>query len=936
MGNITEGTPISYCNGEQVQTNYTIKDSEIHFNVSDYNSTQQLIIDPVLVWATYYANAIVQSEADDIYTMQTDGSNVWLAGFTFSSSFPTYNPGGGAYFQGIAPGYGKIIILKFTVNGILRWATYYGGTVGYDWATSIYSDKHDVWVTGYASSANFPTLNPGGGAYYQGILAGGENAFILQFDTAGARKWATYYGGSKIDEGYSINSDGKNVWITGYTESPNFPTLNPGGGAYFQSALGGGSQNAFILQFNAAGVQKWGTYYGGNGNYDVGYSINSDGSNVWITGVTPSTNFPTYNPGGGTYFQGTIGGLQNAFILRFDTKGVRKWATYYGGNDSTYGDIGYFINSDGKNVWLTGKTGSSNFPTLNPGNGAYFQGKLTADYQGNVFILQFDTMGIRKWATYYGGNANNNNTYGETGYTIQSDGKNVWVCGATVSKDFPTLSSGCGYNQDNIGGVQSQDVFILQFNTSGMRKWATYYGIGQENDGSCAWSDGTNLFVAGDAYDGNLSSKFPVVNPGGGAYCDSTNLFYQNELAFIGKFTIENGFSVDSPVVTICRGDSASLYVSGAVSYKWSPSMGLSATNIPNPVASPTITTTYTITATDTGACAGTFIDSVKVIVDTMSFKALFLTHDTTVCKGSDATLNAKGGYNYNWSNGPTSSSISLTNISATQTYTVNIQNQVCKEDTNLKVTVTIIPLPKINLSGSTKICQGDSTHLNVSGGSSYKWSNGFTGSTYNGIIDSITRLTITAYNSFGCSHDTSITIPPDIPILSACCNTIIVAGNDTTLVAKGNTTKPYQWSPQVTCLNPPLCDSVKASPTVTTTYTVTLTDSAGCQAERVITIVVEIPCIDFIVPNVFTPDYTGPLGLNSVFYIKTSGLNSWSIVIYDRWGKEMYNSINPAQYWNGNTESGSKAPDGVYYYIINAVCRGTNYKKDGFVQLIR
>jgi len=49
-----------------------------------------------------------------------------------------------------------------------------------------------------------------------------------------------------------------------------------------------------------------------------------------------------------------------------------------------------------------------------------------------------------------------------------------------------------------------------------------------------------------------------------------------------------------------------------------------------------------------------------------------------------------------------------------------------------------------------------------------------------------------------------------------------------------------------------------------------------------------------------------------------------------------MYSSINLEQYWDGNTESGSKAPDGVYYYIINATCEGNTYKKDGFVQLIR
>jgi gliding motility-associated-like protein len=109
-----------------------------------------------------------------------------------------------------------------------------------------------------------------------------------------------------------------------------------------------------------------------------------------------------------------------------------------------------------------------------------------------------------------------------------------------------------------------------------------------------------------------------------------------------------------------------------------------------------------------------------------------------------------------------------------------------------------------------------------------------------------------------------------------------------------------------------------------------------GCQTETVITIIVEEPCTNFTVPNVFTPNNAGPYGENNVFYIKTEYLSAWSIVIFDRWGKEIYKSSNPQQYWDGKTEGGGEAPSGVYYYIINATCQGTTYKKDGFVQLIR
>jgi len=1019
MGNITEGNPVSYCNGEQVQTTYVVKDSEIHFNVGDYNSTQTLIIDPILVWATYYEALRSLSATDAISSMNEDGTNVWITGQTTYPNFPTLNPGNGAYFQGTLTNInGTAFILKFNIAGVLKWATYYGGNEG-DAGNSINSDGKNVWVTGYTQSPNFPTLNPGGGAYFQSVLGTkylgvGSNAFILQFDTAGVRKWATYYGGSSYDTltgtyggdvGYSINSDGKNVWVTGSTGSSNFPTANPGGSTFSQSTLKGPT-NVFILQFNTGGRLIWATYYGGDDG-DYGFSIQSDGNNVWVTGQTGSTNFPTFNPGGGAYFQNPHPG--GAFILQFNTAGVRKWATCYAGSK---GSVGYSIQSDGTNVWVTGWTYSTDFPVYNPGGGTYFQGTNAATYinAGNAFILKFNTAGVCKWATYYGGSGGRT-YYGDVGNSIQSNGNNVWVSGWTCSADFPLLNSGCGFYQDTLGrnsdSTPSRDVFILQFDTSGIRKWATYCGTDIITPGSneaftSIWSDKTNLFVLGSA----RYAGYPLVNPGDGAYYLNTSIGFFSQTPYIGKFIIAENISVSSAVNSICKGDSIMLSASGAMAYSWNPVTGLSNTHIANPYAKPGTTTTYTVIGFDTGACVKTYIDSVKVIVDTIG-KILLSPHDTSICPGSSVTLDANGGTNYTWSTGATTSSIPIIDASATKTYSVTISDGACIRGTS--VTVTVVPL-KVRLSGNKIVCIGDTVQLTVSGGTSYQWSNGNTSNTYYTgpiLADSIitveaynslgcshdtsvtvsavprpvpiisgllkvcigepdtltasggtsylwnngnitkssyiasvkhdTTITVTAYNSAACYHDTSITIIPNVPILNACCNSTIVMGNDTTLVAKGNTAYPYQWSPQVTCLNPPLCDSVKVSPAVTTTYTIIMTDSMGCEIERTLTINVELPCTDLTIPNVFTPDYAGSMGLNNVFYFQTSPLISlWSIIIYNRWGKEMFHSTNPTQYWDGNTESGGKAPDGVYYYIISASCQGKSYKKDGFLQLIR
>ncbi|HXP52430.1 MAG TPA: hypothetical protein VN922_20925, partial [Bacteroidia bacterium] len=347
--------------------------------------------------------------------------------------------------------------LQFTTTGVRKWATYYGGSREC-YGTSIFSDGKDVWVTGYAFAVDFPTFNPGGGAFYQGSLEelcrfGYGNAFILKFTTSGICEWSTYYGNCD-DWGASIYSNGTNVWIAGNTSSINFPTQDPGGGAYFQGTPGSSTNNGdyiFILQFDTACVRKWATYYGdGGGGGDQANCIQSDGTSVWVTGYTESKNFPTFNPGNGAYYQDTLAATfysSNAFILQFSNTGVRKWATYYGGSGSKFGgnsDEGLSIYSDSINVWVSGITGSTNFPTLNPGNGAYFQDSIGGTVvRRNSFILQFSTNGVRKWATYYGG-AGNVNGAGDFANSINSDRKNVWVCGWAGSLNLPLLDPGGG------------------------------------------------------------------------------------------------------------------------------------------------------------------------------------------------------------------------------------------------------------------------------------------------------------------------------------------------------------------------------------------------------------------------------------------------------------------------------------------------------------
>jgi hypothetical protein len=316
----------------------------------------------------------------------------------------------------------------------LVWSTYYGRS-GYAQATSISTDANgNVFVVGRTNSTNFPTLNPGGDAYYQPNNAGGWDAFILKFNNDGNRLWATYYGGSGDDEARSISTDvNGNVFVVGRTNSTDFPTYNPGGGAYYQPNNAGG-WDAFILKFNNDGNRLWATYYGGSGD-DEATSISTDANgNVFVVGYTESTDFPTLNPGGGAYYQGTCGGCStyyDAFILKFNNSGVRLWATYYGGSNWDYA---YSISIDANgNVFVVGETWSSDFPTLNPRGGAYYQSSKAGF--SDAFILKFTNNGVRLWATYYGNYYGRNNYH--KAYSISTDANgNVFVVGETQYAGF--------------------------------------------------------------------------------------------------------------------------------------------------------------------------------------------------------------------------------------------------------------------------------------------------------------------------------------------------------------------------------------------------------------------------------------------------------------------------------------------------------------------
>lgn len=173
--------------------------------------------------------------------------------------------------------------------------------------------------------------------------------------------------------------------------------------------------------------------------------------------------------------------------------------------------------------------------------------------------------------------------------------------------------------------------------------------------------------------------------------------------------------------LTVCSGGNVNLNGSGGVTYQWSPSTSLNNSNIQNPVASPTTTTTYYLTVTNAYGCQA--IDSVKVSVGALIANA---GNDISVCPGSSTQLDASGGTNYSWSPsvGLNSSNIynPIASPTSTTLYTVTVSDGSNCSATD-QVVVTVNPAVMANAGTDVTICPGNSVQISASGGTAYQWS---------------------------------------------------------------------------------------------------------------------------------------------------------------------------------------------------------------------
>eukprot|EP01036_Dinobryon_divergens_P030161 gene30161-39358_t len=604
-------------------------------------------------WGTYYGSS--GNEYGSSVATDTSG-NIFVIGLTNSTSGiasstahqPTF--GGSTYdaflvrFSAISAITVKLLAVTNDTLAVRAWGTYYGGSGGENGRSVAVDRVRNIYITGRAQSTSAIATS---GAHQSSHGGGTYDAYLVKFDSTGVRQWGTFYGGSNDDIGTSVTTDSAgNVYVCGSTMSTSGIATS---GAH-QTIHGSGTYDGFVVKFNSSGIRQWGTYYGGN-NDVYGASLITDISrNVYFVGSTYSNSGIATS---GAY-QGARAGVTDAFIVKFDSVGNRQWGTYFGGSGqeevfSIAGDVA-------GNLYIGGYTAST--------SGISTSGAFQSSHAGGImdaFLVKFNSGGARQWGTYYGGSGNEETS----GYIATDASGGIYLAGRTNSTSGIATSGG---HVDTFGGG-SFDAFLVKFDSSGWRKWGTYYAaearaiatdgnsnvilVGVTGSPTNISTNGGHQTVLGggsaDAYVAKFNNSGirlvgtyyggGSIDEGGSVAVDgSGNIFltgYTQSTSGIASGTAHQAtFGGVEDAFLVRFGSSTSLTANGGVSYTWTPGTGLSATTGATISANPSTATSYTVTGTNSAGCSNTAIVTVSVVaVPTMA--------GSTACPGSVLTVNS-------------------------------------------------------------------------------------------------------------------------------------------------------------------------------------------------------------------------------------------------------------------------------------------------------
>ncbi|MEO5673703.1 MAG: T9SS type A sorting domain-containing protein [Chitinophagales bacterium] len=464
-GKVIEGKLFTYTfiDEKEIPSSYQLNGNVLSYNIGSYDPSLTVVIDPTLLYATFYGGEMDETVFEDEIAIDNFGKVV-MTGSTYSTSgIATAGAWDVTYSK-----FTDIFICKFLSNGQLSWGTYYGGK-GKDGTFSIITDHEDNIIIGGSSDTDSGMATPG--AYKDMLTSNTSDLLIAKFSQNGYIIWGTYYGGKDRDHiRNAIITKYNNILFSGFTASLEDIAYGP---YVYQSVYGGGG-DVMLGEFTKNGWPVWVTYWGDE-KEDRAHvmCLDTNQNYFYVAGTTESeVNFIINSP-----WQKIKGSQVDAFLAYWDTSGHYYWGTYIGGNRD---DRARGVNVDGAgNVYVAGYTQSKD-SIASPGahqqtwGGGYSDAGIPND---DGYLMKFDHSGHWKWGTYYGG-------YKEEfvrGMEIDSNA-NLYIVGDAQSSD--SIATPDGFISEKIGKSSSSDGMFMKWDSSGHQVWGSYLGGDKVDEGN--------------------------------------------------------------------------------------------------------------------------------------------------------------------------------------------------------------------------------------------------------------------------------------------------------------------------------------------------------------------------------------------------------------------------------------------------------------------
>ncbi|MFH2140875.1 MAG: hypothetical protein ABIJ97_00530, partial [Bacteroidota bacterium] len=852
----TDEKPVSTCDGIDVPTKYILDRNRVKFSLDSYDNTKSLKIDPVLTWASSleyngygHWGELVANSTGNFYIVDWE----WNPGSADMTNY--FNDAGTSTLYSSDATNNDIVISRFSRNGDLLWVCRYGSTRDDDISGAVtIDDNNNLFIAGKTFSLGDLPLQTWTGAYNQAWngTCTGTRGYIIKFQSNNTRQWATYIDNGANFEPFDIECGMNNdIYICGKSGSSLTCTgiSIPYGSGYLGNYTTASSHN-FILRFNSSGALTWSTwlpggtapnYYTGRASDITVSKINGDvfvgGDEIWGANYNFTTALIT---AGLTYM-----GQSDLFYLKFNSSNnaVPAYGKYLGGAGFDKINIGAAngdIELDGSgNLYMCGHTYSANFPLVNPGTCAYYDGTINdgSGIVGDVaptqdgYLIKINSAGTRTLATFFGGTA-----YTSMKKLKKDSHSNMWICAEQSSTGLATVSHNDYYNQAFAG--TNTNLMFSQLDNNDYMAWLTYFGYG-----GYMGHGGFDIYEpSNDSINLDVCGNFNTFSNSGSGYQWTTAATCTGAASFRQLLSSSAPFTI-SGTGTICAG-STTTWTATMGGGSWSSSnTGVftvnSSTGLVTGTGGGTATLTYTLTISSCPFTATATITINPLPAAPTSVSAT----STTICTGQSTTLSYIGGSGttFTWHTGScagtsvgTGNNLSVSPTSTTTYYggwSNGCGNSTCQSVT---VTVTQLPTAPTGVSAtSTTICSGQSTTLSYSGGSgtTFTWHTGSCAGTSVGTGNnlSVSPTSTTTYyggwsNSCGTSTCQSVTITvnplPTPPTSVSATSTTICSGQSTTLSYIGGSGTTFTWHTG-SCAGTSVGtgNNLSVSPTSTTTY---------------------------------------------------------------------------------------------------------------------